>query len=273
MNRPTDRFLKLACSLAFAFSLAPSDRLHAAAAAFDEVTDSAYSDGWQNGDNSADIGHFGFGAWVFDEVGTTALGVADLTANGGAATGQAWSVNADADLGSSVASATRSFTAGNANILNPSQSILGVDEQFSATLDFGDPTPFSGLSLGFVLQNASGTDRLRIEANFLEGDFKLTVGSTTVPTGVLLTSEPILFTFTPKAGLGFTATLGSATFDENSGAGALDANDISRVRLQNLSGGTEIMATQMSVTAVPEPSGGALLLLGLCGLAARRRVA
>lgn len=271
MNRPTDRFLKLACAIAFSLSLTPSERLHAAAAAFDEATDSAYSDGWQNGDNSADMGHSGFGAWVFEEVGTTALGMENLTVNGGATMGQGWSVYADADLGISAASATRSFTAGNANFSNPSQSILGVDEQFSATLDFGDPNPFTGISLALVLQDSMGIDRLRIEANLGESQFKLTVGST-ISTGVALTSEPILFTFTPKTGLGFTVTLGSMTFDETSGAGFLAANDIAQVRLQNLSGGTEMMATQMSVVSVPEPGVCGLVLAGLGGLALRRRV-
>jgi hypothetical protein len=177
----TDRLLTLA-ALAVLAAGPTATPAYAVLAAYDDASQAAYNDGWQNGDN----GGAGFGGW-------TALGngqgfgsgggfIANNNPNSQIGTGspsESWGVFGN---GGGVGQATRPF-------LLP----LSIGATFSMAMDNGFID--GGGTVGFGLQNSSGFNL--VEYYFVGGQFNYTVSAQNVSgTTPGFTNQGMLLSFT-----------------------------------------------------------------------------
>lgn len=231
----------------------------------DNASNSAYTDGWQTGDN----GGSGFGAWTLSGGTSAGLLIGNSKNNGDGdgnndgdinSTGdKAWGLYANSGQ---TASAVRSFN-----------SALSVGQSFSLQMDNGWIE--NGGTVGFGLQNASGDNRF--EFFFVGGASKYQrndaggVQNTTLD----FTDGGLTIVFQLTGVNSYTATVtarydsGTTQTDTFSGT-LLNSGSIERLRLFNANAGPNSQRDAFfNNIAVPEPS--FLTLLALSGMLLRRR--
>ena len=259
---------------------------YAALIASDNASDAAYNSGFNHGTN----GGSGFGAWVFNNsVGGSAttnsafagefIGDSSLNGNGSSGNinvaGKSWGLYSNTN---NTAAATRSFLTGG----NNSSSSLGVSESFSLKMDNGFLN--NGQTVGFGLQNSSGTDRLEFYFTGGSSSYDLNIAGTQKSTslfgnGTGFTADGLAIKFHQLGSNGWTLDVtpngGSLKTYSSADFGNLVASDISQVRLfdfNNGAGGSAGDAFFNNLQVVPEPSS---LLFGMfvggCFLSRRRR--
>jgi len=235
----------------------------------DNASNSAYSDGWQTGDN----GGTGFGAWTLTGPTNTSQGGffignsknnGDDDGNGDGdinTTGdKAWGLYANSGQ---TASAVRSFS-----------SALSVGQSFSLRMDNGWID--SGGTVGFGLQNASNTNRF--EFYFVGGASKYQrndsggVQNTTLD----FTDGGLTIVFTLTGTNTYTATVtayydsGTSPQTDTFSGTLLNSGAIEKLRVFNYNAGSGgAHDAFFNSIAVPEPA--ALSLLALSGMLLRRR--
>lgn len=193
----------------------------AASPAVDTASNSAYSDGWQSGDN----GGFGFSGWTLSTAGSGSGG--HFIGTGHSAFGTSWGMFAN---GGKVTEAIRPFTGS-----------LSINQTFSVSMDNGSID--SGGTVGLGLQNSSGTNR--IEFFFVGGDSSYKYfrpgDSSGTTTGISFTSNGLRIFVTPVT----TTTLRLQVMDAsqtnslfNQVLTVANAGDISQVRLFNANAGS-----------------------------------
>jgi hypothetical protein len=271
----TSPFAKTFLALSLIAVSASSAR--AALMAADNASDAAYNSGFNHGTN----GGSGFGAWVFNNsvagFNTTNSGFAgefigDSALNGGGASGninvagESWGLYSNSN---NTASATRSFLAGGIT----GTSVLGVGESFALKMDNGFLN--SGQSVGFGLQNSSGTNRL--EFYFVGGTnfYQINVNGSAANTTNGFTADGLDVNFTQGAANAWTLNVGSNTYSSTT-FGALAGSDISQVRLFNFNpgagtGARDAYFNSFAVTSVPEPASALVGLMTAGCLVLRRR--
>lgn len=245
--------LAFGCATFFLGTLAS----HGALMASDNAGNTAYNDGWQNGDN----GGSGFGAWTFSNTSGDGSqnGAFRSSATGGNQTGSqvssggsSWALYANSGQ---TANATRSFNGG----------ALAVGQQLSLKMDNGWIN--NGNSVGFSLLNSSGANRF--EFYFAGGNGAYTLNQVGIGnlTGPGYTDSGLSVIFSQLAGNNFglqVQVLGGSTYNYN---GVLSASDISQIRFFNYSagGGDNYNFYFNDLAVVPEPTNVALGIFGAVG--------
>jgi len=235
--------------------------------AYSAVTDnagnSAYSDGWQNGDN----GGSGFGAWALTSTANSGFFIGNSANNGTGGnsgnintSGNSWGLFANSG---GLAGAVRPFSAGN----------LAVGQQFLIRMDNGNIQ--SGGTVGFGLQNSSGNNRF--EFFFVGGgsSYTINIGGVSTSTGIPFTANGLTLVFTQESANGFSLDVTPSGGSTSHFTGTMAASDISRVRLFNSNAGNNAPndAFFNSIEVVPEPVNTALGVFGvvtLCSVGFRR---
>ena len=269
-------FQKLALGLMFSACTVSSS--YAALLASDNASDPAYNSGFTNGTN----GGSGFGAWQFaNTTGTTNTAFAgefigDSSTNGSGTSGninsagnKSWGLYSNTN---NLADATRPFT-----------GQLLTNEAFSLKMDNGFLN--TSQSVGFGLQNSSGTNRLEFYFTGGASFYDINVPGTGVNStnltgnGTPFTADGLSIKFKQLASNGWTLDVtpngGPLRTYSSTDFGALAASDISQVRLFDFNpgaGGGGVDAFFNTLQIVPEPG---QLLIGIlasgCFLFRRRR--
>ena len=243
------------------------DARAAVAPAGDNTTySSAYSDGWQTGDNGGynllpwNLSPGNNAAYVVRTSGNNGNGGADSPPPSDIDTNfVAWGMSASSGA---TAAAVRPFV----GLLTPGQS-------FQCTFDSGFVD--SGGAVGFALR--SGTDN-RFEVYFTGGQSNYTIADGSGPhdSGVPFTDEGLYFLFRLTGPDTYTWALGQigGNIPQFSGTlGGTPGSGIDNVRFFDSNAGAgashEVFLNELGL--FPEPSSSALMLLCFTGLSIRRR--
>lgn len=238
----------------------------AATFADDNASDAAYNGPgfWQTGDNGGNL----FGPWTLSASGTAGHFIGNSALNGSGASGninvagESFGMYANAG---GLSEAVRGFTVGGPNTSN----VLGVGQIFVLRMDTGFID--SGSTVGFGLQNSSGTNRF--EVYFKGGSANYFVNNgTEQATSVPFTADGLDISFRQDASNGYELKIGATTYTQ-ADFGVLSGSDISRFRLFNAGAGAGSSKDAFfnSFAVVPEPSRVLLIGLGATALVFRRR--
>jgi hypothetical protein len=283
-NNWTRTFRRLAAGCAIGAATAFASAMsYAATIAYDTATDAPYDDGWQAGDN----GGFGFGPWDFTGTYNTPVGQTMDIFSHPNDLGRAWTLfNADAPpgpgVGTDIAQAGRSIP-GN----------LGVGDTIHVVID--NPTErqfFRGYTVRFNTGGGNTVYAGTPVSRMAVGTFEYFTNGKWYATGT--GGNPTLFDVNTNHGMRMDLTLNSIdTFTltmtplnnpaiaySKSGvlAGPLGTpidwvefelynTDSDYYPTHTITGGeTDFYISNMWITPVPEPTGVALVGLGLCSL-------
>lgn len=225
--------------------------LSAATLAFDSAADSAYSGGWDSGDN----GGSGFGTWTLNSGG----GGGDYIGATGQGASPSFGLFSGGNAAGDFATAKRSFTGG---ALTAGQSFsidlgntgidLGAPGQVGLNLQAGGVTVFA---LKFV---GGGSNWLLNDGG---SDFSAGQG--------FAANTSLNFLFTYEGGSNYSYSFGSGSGSNFTASNTISGIDGFELYSSRQGGGENFGANNISI--VPEPSIALLGGLGLLGLLQRRR--
>ena len=229
----------------------------------DNAADSVYDDGWTTGDN----GGTGFSAWTITAEANSGVFIASSTGNG---TGGSLGIDTSGDSWGMFGNSGATVSA-----IRPLTGILAEGNTFSLQMDNGNIQ--AGGTVGFGLQNSSGTNRFEFYFQGGDANYTLNIGGVESDTGIGFTDDGLTLTFTQLAADAFALSVTPNGGSESLFSGTLVASDISQVRLfnSNAGAGGPSDAFFNNIVVVPEPSSLSLLagpaLLGAWFFARRRR--
>ena len=245
------QFLRWAIPVVLGAMLACAEPAWALLIASDNASQSAYNDGWQNGDN----GGSGLVAWtsIGNQSGSGFGGGFLSTNNGNVNIGTGGNNAAWGIFGNSggVGQASRPFASG---------STLQVGWDFS--LDMDNQGINAGGTVGFGLQNSSGQNLAEFFFVGGESSYKVNRAGGATATGVGFTSLGLHLTFRLTGanafsmtidqlsdGLGTNVTTATGNLISQSGG-----QSVTRLRLFNANGGPDVFFNNILISAVPEAS-------------------